>query len=490
MANPTKPYQDSGHSQNGNLTVDPHGLSDASKARTVLRLPDARRRLPTLSNHCFIVGEAKRADVIWSEADFLALCNYMLNENPTDHFLTAWIDKATGQARFAKAPVRCRADKRASWAWATITGKAKAKTAIGFYPSNPEKKSRWAAIDFDAHNGEHEQARKRSLEAFSLLLQQPQLHLILCASGNGYHLFICTLELYPVGEWIVLLKQVCEWIGAPIADGVCEIFPNERAESQRTGKGIRAPGTWNPKSDTFSLIEAETVRPLLETLPKPSISCVGKVNRALLRNNKALSLQRSTSTYSLSTEPLIEDVIRRHPITRKGTRNSVLMKLIGDLAHKFGREKSREIVERHYQTYEANTATPLEEHMRQFEIAWAGEIGKIRDRFAFSEKAIYDQLRTDHQREAFRIAWAFAGVARYKSEHDFLIARNSLADRLSITPAGGSYVIQVLIDNGAIRSTEPYQRHVCSAQFMWICGEQRPSSLNSRAAQRLAPAIG
>jgi hypothetical protein len=284
-------------------------------------LPSAAR-LPALSNHCFILGEGKRANVIWSEADFLALCDHMLNENPPDHFLTAWIDKGTGQARFAKAPVRCRAGKRASWAWATITGKAKAKTAIGFYPSNPEKKSRWAAIDFDAHNGEHEQARKLSLEAFSLLLQQPQLHLILCASGNGYHLFICARELHAVGQWIVLLKQVCEWIGAPIADGTCEIFPNERAESQRTGKGIRAPGTWNPKNDTFSLIEAETVTPLLETLPKPSTFCVGKANRALPRNNTALSLQKNTNTYFLtthtgSTGPIVESLLARYPIERK-----------------------------------------------------------------------------------------------------------------------------------------------------------------------------
>ena len=251
-------------------------------------------RLPTLANHCFIVGEAKRADVIWSEGDFKALCEHMLNENPPDYFLSAWIDKASAQARFAKAPRWSRADKRASWAWATITGKAKVQTSIGFYPSNAEQKSRWAAIDFDAHNGEHEQARKRSLEAFSLLLQQPQLYLILCASGNGYHLFIYTHELHPVGRWVALLKQVCEWIGVPITDGTCEIFPNERAESQRVGKAIRAPGTLNPKTGTFSLIEAETVTPLLETLPRTWSLGVGKVKCALPRNSTALSLQKST----------------------------------------------------------------------------------------------------------------------------------------------------------------------------------------------------
>src|SRR5262249_9359889 len=149
------------------------------------------------ANKCYIVGDAKRADVVWSEGDFLALCEHMLNGNPLTHFLAGWIDKETGEARFAKA-TRCRADRRARWAWATITGKARVKTTIGFYPSNPEGKSCWAAIDFDAHAGEREQARNWSFEAFSLLRQHPQLFLVLCASGNGYHLFIFTRELYLV----------------------------------------------------------------------------------------------------------------------------------------------------------------------------------------------------------------------------------------------------------------------------------------------------
>src|SRR5690242_798285 len=181
--------------------------ASAEEKGTALKLSTSAR-LPTLANRCFIVGEGKRADVIWSEGDFLALCEYMLNENPPNHFLRAWADQTTGQARFAKAPIRRRADQDASWAWATITGKAKAKTSIGFYPSGSKNETRWAAIDFDAHNGEQERARKRAVDAFSLLLRQPQLHLILCASGNGYHLFIYSSEFYPVAQWIVLLKQV------------------------------------------------------------------------------------------------------------------------------------------------------------------------------------------------------------------------------------------------------------------------------------------
>jgi len=118
----------------------------------MLKLPDTARQLPTLANHCFLVGEGRRADVVWSEGDFLALCEHMLNDNPPEHFLSVWIDKESREPQFKKPSFRYRADKRARWAWATVTGKATVQTAIGFYPSNADKKSRWAAIDFDAHN--------------------------------------------------------------------------------------------------------------------------------------------------------------------------------------------------------------------------------------------------------------------------------------------------------------------------------------------------
>jgi hypothetical protein len=69
---------------------------------TALKL-SAPARLPTLANHHFIVGEAKRADVIWSEGHFIALCEHMLNKNSANHFLTAWIDQATMRRASSRA---------------------------------------------------------------------------------------------------------------------------------------------------------------------------------------------------------------------------------------------------------------------------------------------------------------------------------------------------------------------------------------------------
>jgi len=177
----------------------------------------------------------------------------------------------------------------------------------------------------------------------------------------------------------------------------------------------------------------------------------------------------------------VRDVIQNHPVPRKGSRQTVLMTLIGDLVHKFGYHKAREIAELHYRTYEANVRTPLEEHMKEFDRAWPGAVAKIRERFTTSERDIFDQLRTDHQREGFRIIWAFAQAAVYGGKPDFPVGRDSLADRIGVTSAGAGCVIQNLCDFKAIEPTKPAIRHKSSARFCWFAAK------NSNAPSSGAP---
>jgi hypothetical protein len=265
----------------------------------------------------------------------------------------------------------------------------------------------------------------------------------------------------------------CELIGVPIADGICELFPNERAESQRVGKAIRAPGTWNPKNNAFSLIEAETVKPLLEKLPRTWSLGVGKVTCALSRNNTALSLHKSTNyyfltTYSVSTKPIVENLLARFPIERKGTRNNVLMELIGDLIHKFGRETSERIVREHYCRYEHNIRSSLNEQIRAFVKAWELMRQKLINSLLPAEERIFNALATEHQREGFFIVRAFSRAAEYKGDSDFGIAQSSLADRLSITPSGAAHVIYKLSEVKVIEPTQRAVRQKSAARYRWL----------------------
>jgi len=463
---------------NGRIVAQPNGQQHST---LLTGLPS----LPSLANKCYIVGQGRRMDVVWSRAEFMSICEHMLNGNQLEHFLTAWVDARTGLARFAKAPFRKRADKHASWAWDTVTAKAKIGTSIGFYLSNKNHMTCWGALDFDAHNGEHERARKWSLAAFELLLKHPHLYLVLCTSGgSGFHLFIFTRELYPISDWIVLLKQVCALIGAEIAPGVCEILPNERAESQPVGKGIRAPGTFNPKSGQCSLIEIETIEPLLELLPRTWGAGVGKVTGAFPRNNTALSLQKSTNTYfpttwSASTEAVVENILARFEVKQNGTRNKVLMQLIGDLIHKFGREAAERIAEELYRRNQANIRSSLDEHRSEFATAWEGMRKKVVGSFSSIEQHAFNALASEHQREAFSIIRAFAGAAEHEGKRDFAVSQASLADRLSVSPPGAGDVVRKLCKLNVIAPTQRYIRHTQSARFRWLLA--RPEQFNAAA---------
>src|SRR5262249_34055286 len=182
----------------------------------------------------------------------------------------------------------------------------------------------------------------------------------------------------------------------------------------------------------LSVIEAETVRPLLETLPRTWTLGVGKVTRAFPRNNTALSLHKSTNTYflttwSVSTESVVENILARFQVKQNGTRNNVLMQLMGDLIHKFGREPAERIAEELYRRNQANIRSSLDEHRSEFATAWEGMRKKVVDSLSPIEQQAFNALASEHQREAFLIIRAFAGAAEHEGKSDFAVSQASLA---------------------------------------------------------------
>ena len=219
--------------------------------------------------------------------------------------------------------------------------------------------------------------------------------------------------------------------------------------------------------------------PLLRTLPRTWSLPVGKVTRALPRNNTALSLHKSTNTYFLkpalatTTKPIVEALLVRYPVERKGTRNNVLMQLVGGLIHKFGREAAERIVEEHYRRNQENIRSSLDEHRREFNTAWEGMRKKLVDSLSPEEQRAFNALASEHQREGFLIVRAFAGAAEHEGKGDFAISQASLADRLSITPPGAVDVIRKLCELKVIAQTQGYVRHKKSAQFCWVASKEQ-----------------
>ena len=240
------------------------------------------------------------------------------------------------------------------------------------------------ALDFDAHSGNDELAEDRSVRAFSLLLEYRDRYLLLSASGRGYHVFIFAREPRPVAEWTHLLKDTCECIGAAIQDGVCEMFPSERTEKQQVGRAIRIPGSFNPSTGEVELILADTIRPLLDYLSNtknqsntPLLKVRSTYLRNLSENKEADNFSCSMNGfYSARTATLIDEIIAKHRIEGKSTRNGILLKLAGELFHKFGRRVSEGIVCQHYKRYERNVNTPSRDHVREFAAAWDSFLNK------------------------------------------------------------------------------------------------------------------
>jgi hypothetical protein len=414
-------------------------------------------------------------DTLMTRAQFVLLIKHMLNGNPVSHFLTAWRN-GEGVANFAKARPDGNAERHASWTYDTITGKARSETSMGLYPKNRKNQSTWGALDFDAHDsGQHDIAKGWAVRAFTLLLEYCDRYLILSASGRGYHVFILADEPRPVTEWVKVLKDAAGSVGAPIQDGVCEVFPNERTAEQEVGRAIRVPGSLNPATGEVEKIMADTIQPLLDRLAKQETELNNATRERHSPDRRKLSLVKEANSYfrkqgqsqpcflSASTPRLIADVLVKYPITRKGTRNGILVKLVGELFRKFGFALSEQIVKQHYQANGANVRTGEAEHLCEFEQAWKSFRKKELSRFSHSERDRFDKLLTDAQREAFFLCRSFAQL-----ESEFPVSQASLADRLGVTRPGAHYVIDRLIEVGAIKKTAEAKPHRRAACYRWI----------------------
>jgi hypothetical protein len=411
-------------------------------------------------------------DTLLTKDEFVRLVAHMANDNPISHFLVAYTDD-DGKPHYSKAHPHRRADVHAGWTYDTITGKAKRKTSMGLYPKNKANESTWGALDFDAHErGQDELAKNRAIRAFTLMLEYRDRYLILSASGRGYHVFILANEPRPVAEWAHLLKDICESIDVPVQDGVCEMFPNDRTANQEIGRAIRVPGSLNPSTGEIGRIMADTIRPLLDHLERQeralksatltsNSSAPGELVRDKEVNN--YFYQHKGGFASCSTQRLIDEVVAKYPITKRGTRHGVLVKLIGELSHKFGLQLSERIVEKHYELYRENVSTGLDDHMREFRNAWRSFRKEKINQLTDAERVLFDKLQTEPQREAFLLCRSFAALNK-----KFPLPQMSLADRVGLTQQGAGYVIEKLISVGAIKKTADAKTNRKPAYYKWM----------------------
>jgi hypothetical protein len=407
--------------------------------------PLTLKALPTLLTDCVLVGHAKRADYVFTSRQFFALAAHMMNGNPANFFLMPYRDK-DGSPKFAKA-FGADAEKRTAWAWDTITGKAKLPASIGFYPTNQQQQSRWAAMDFDNHDGDQMRARQLALEAFKILYQQPDLFVALTTSAGdpvdtGWHLFIFSADFFPCEEWTRLLRQVAHQIGVPVQAGLCEIFPDD---CRGIGRGIRAPGTWNPKTGECGLILHETVSRLV------SASLPAKTPKEVY------------ASLCLGVRPKDRTPSSEFAVTAPSTRHQQLLKLVGATFLQIGRSRARKSAELQHAEARPSPAASLAEHLREFDEAWAGMERQWLRKLSPAEREKFDALTTSTNRDAFRIVQNWSQT----DSPDFRVHCSTLGDRIGVGLSGAAKIRQRFCTLGILRQTARYVPHRLSARYQW-----------------------
>ena len=406
--------------------------------------------------------QPKAANAVWTRAEWTSLCEHLHNGNGTFHYVMGFRDRDGGK-KYVRSKKQ-RVDRAISWSWQSISGSPKSRLAFVPYSINDQHQSRWGGMDFDAHQpGQADRARELAWAAFRVLLNTPDVAVILETSGSGgWHVWAISPDFHPTSEWIRLLKSVAATIGTLITSGVCEIFPPDSLPS-RCGKGMRAPGSWNPSTDQHNEIVWENTRTSLG-------SVLSRKSKTAPLNSNGLETHFPDTEKSFISPPFLyreAELLQKLGITVTGTRNDKLSSLVGEMFHQVDRDMAQRLALAQFRTKTAATQADETEHMASFDKLWAGLVDDWTAKLLPAEHEIYGQLVTEKERDAFRIIRSYARKAKIDGAADFPIVRDNLAERLGITGKGAAGIRDKLAKLGAIVKTADYIPNKSAARFRW-----------------------
>lgn len=411
-----------------------------------------------------LLGSTPRLAVdVWTKQELVNLYSHLHNGNDSTRFVMGFLDEKSGCKKYTRSRTLL-VDRAITWSISSAGGKAKSPLAFVPYSTNSNQESRWGGMDFDAHQpGQADRARELAFSAFRLLLNEPQLAVILETSGSaGWHVWAISQDFHKVQDWVQLLKSVASKIGTVISSGVCEIFPPDSLPSVY-GKPMRAPGSWNPGTGKFNEIVWENTRTSLASVLS------GKSYEIPLETpyfphdfpDKEKSISFSPPLYHL------DQILTKLGITRIASRNDCLSSLVGHIFHQVGIEMARRIASAQYRSAAVVVKASEVEHMDSFEKLWAGLYTGWLLSLSELERNVYNNLSTDNERDAFRIVRSWNQKAISDNCPDFPVSRDNLAERIGITGKGAAGIRDKFAAFGIIEKTADYIPNKKSARYRW-----------------------
>jgi hypothetical protein len=372
----------------------------------------------------------------------------LFNGNGDPHEFLLCHESANTTERYNKAK---RADRgwHVQQSYLTIAGAVKQPSGIGYYPWNGDRQSYWGALDVDAHEGQSsKRARELAARAVTLLSSNSlTLGVIACTSGSsgGWHVFMFRPLPRPIAEWTEFLCKLRERIGA--TESECELHPIETDERPR---GIRVPGSLNPKDGSFGLIAFDTVTDRLDEW------------RELVPRGKKGGGSFSKTVIIVLGELALRELCSRYAIRTARSRNTRLVQMVGYAVTQCGHELALKAAAELLKQARPACNTPMKEHLADFARAWMNITKKEVAKLSRAERREYMTCKTDTERSAFLIIrnWLKGGGG--------YVHRNHLAARLGVSGEYAGKIRREFCARGIIRMTADYVIHKWARRYKWM----------------------
>jgi hypothetical protein len=299
-------------------------------------------------------------------------------------------------------------------------------------------------------------------------------------------LFVFTDEFHPIENWVRLLKQVVDQIGAEIKTGICEIFPNETRNGSRP-HAIRAPGTWNPKTNQVGAIFFTSTAPLFRKERKKEVSTF-LYPSIYEGQGSQLNDSGSRALYAGGHQ----DWLGQFAITAPNTRHGQLRELVYCVFRQVGHGVARAHADRQYQAARVQPKATLSEHLEEFEELWNWTAKQWGGDLSELEQEIFSKLETETERDLFRILKNFARGAALNKKTDFPVAIQNVATRLGVSFQHVSKLRQRFVDAFIIEQTAAAVTNRSAARFRWRLptdqgSERWPLSRSVKPRSEIAP---
>jgi hypothetical protein len=436
-----------------------------------------------------VLQRGRRATETWSDDQLLQIFGLMHNGNPANHIYHGFYDKqGQWQAKWAR---KVTFSQRAKETVATIRGKKAVgkEVMIGFGPFHTQTKmSYWGAIDFDGKKGACPiQAERSAIAALQFAIRDyPHLHYVLETSGSGgWHLYLFSSARCHATEWTATLTDIVEKVasllGKPLngflSKGVCEIFPAKGNELRRCGNAIRAIGTYNGNSKTFSEVVCESLSGLLQGLP--SLQPTKRRSHRTKNKEEPLCLLRDKEGIESRDweEAQIRDLEQRLRLDlsachiREGHRHAALQYLIGQTFPKLGRLVVQDLARYLFEKAGGTKECPdLAIHLEEFNRCWRSMEEDFRQGLDETEQSVFDETEDPLWKDAFRIVRNFALAGQRTREHGdlFEVSVGSLAERLGFSTKDSGSRYRKLLMPRIIEQMQPHIVNVRAALFRWV----------------------